>query len=182
MDVAHVLAHYELHLLRPYRLQLRRELVQLLPILPDDLPMGQSVPGAGGISVSLVVIPGVALPIIIRHGELSVAANLSDMHMIRTGVNNERPGVAFRINRTGNRSVFGDLTATYYPPGGIEGIVVARINKLAVYSPNTTRSVAMALTVPENVSLAPGGRLAVSFRTPPQEGDELIAEGSLKLP
>ena len=48
VDVAHVLEHYELQLLGPHHLQLRGELLQPLPILTDDLPMGQSVAGAGG--------------------------------------------------------------------------------------------------------------------------------------
>ena len=135
-----------------------------------------------GITVRLTAIPGVALPIIVRHGETSATASLSDMHLTNAGKTGEKRVVAFRINRTGNRSVFGDLTATYYPPGKTKGLVVSRVNKLAVYSPNATRSVAMGLVMPEGVTLKSGGRIAIVFRTPAKAGDELIAEGGFTLP
>ena len=138
--------------------------------------------GSDGIFVNLVVIPSVALPIIIRHGELSATASLSDMHLVRSDKSGDSQVVAFRINRTGNRSVFGDLTATYFPPGEKNGVVVSLVNMLAVYSPNATRSVAMGLTVPDGVTLQSGGRIAVIFRTPTNASENLIAEGGFTLP
>ncbi len=169
---------------------------------PPDLPEGeyrshlfiQAVPKAGaggrsietatdqgGFSVKLTIIPGVTLPIIVRHGSLSATATLSDFSLTPAGEGKAAPELFFRINRNGDRSLYGDLVATYYPTGQKKGVVVSQINLIAIYTPNASRSVTMRLTAPEDVELA-AGKIEVTYSTPPPEGAKLMAAGEIALP
>lgn len=154
----------------------------LIQRLPKEGTAGRSIEATGadgGITINLVVVPGVALPVIVRHGELSAEASISNLSITEPAPG--RKAVLFRINRSGNRSVFGDLTATYHAPGDTDGIVVARANKLAVYVPNPSRDVAMTLTLPEGTSLVRGGTLRVTYRLPPQEGGKPMASAIVNI-
>ncbi len=137
--------------------------------------------GQGGFSIQLTIIPGVTLPIIVRHGSLSATATLSDFSLTPAGDEKAAPELVLRINRSGNRSLYGDLVATYFPAGQKNGIVVSQINLIAIYTPNASRSVTMRLTVPEDVELATG-RIEVTFSTPPPEGAVLMASGEFAIP
>lgn len=132
-----------------------------------------------GLEISVAVIPGIALPVIVRHGEVSADATLSDIIYDPpplTG-NGERGSLTFRLNRTGNASVYGDLSATYFAPDSDKGILVSEVNQLAVYTPNAFRLVSMPLFFPKGVEAETGGRLAITYRTPPKDGGKTIAAG-----
>ncbi len=145
---------------------------------------GRSVESLGGnqdLSINLTIIPGVTLPVIVRHGNLSAAATLSGFSLAPAGEGGGNPALSFTINRNGARSVYGDLTATYFPSGRSNGIVVSQIKLLAVYVPNATRTVVMPLTLPEGVKLS-GGKIAVTFTTPPLEDAVEMATGEFAVP
>lgn len=154
----------------------------LIQRLPKEGTAGRSIETANteGVTVNLVVVPGVALPVIIRHGEVAAEAAISDLNLAELPQGGK--GISFRINRSGNKSVFGDLTATYFAPGDDDGIVVSQANKLAVYVPNSSRSVVMNLSLPDGVRLSTGGRIEVVYRRPAPEGGKTIAAGKLALP
>lgn len=155
----------------------------LIQSIPKD-GAGQSVEAPTtqeGVSINLLVIPGVSLPVIVRHGTLDAEGAISDMNVLPPERPDAPPRLGFRINRSGARSLFGDLTARYFPPDGAEGLVVSQMNQLAVYTPNATRSVVMALTLPPGVILGPGGRLEVTYDTTPLEGGTTMAKGSLTI-
>lgn len=144
---------------------------------------GQSIeakPGQG-LEISLAVIPGIALPVILRHGQTSAGASLSDFALApaRAGV---KPSLTFRLNRSGNASVYGDLSATYFAPGVKEGVLISEVNQLAVYTPNPFRIVAMQLYPPAGVELDSGGRIVVDFREPPVKGGKSVAAGEYVIP
>lgn len=141
----------------------------------------EAATGQGGFSIQLTIIPGVTLPIIVRHGSLSATATLSDFSLTPAGDEKAAPELVLRINRSGNRSLYGDLVATYFPAGQKNGIVVSQINLIAIYTPNASRSVTMRLTVPEDVELATG-RIEVTYSTPPPEGAVLMASGEFAIP
>lgn len=141
----------------------------------------EAATGQGGFSIQLTIIPGVTLPIIVRHGSLSATATLSDFSLTPAGDEKAAPELVLRINRSGNRSLYGDLVATYFPAGQKNGIVVSQINLIAIYTPNASRSVTMRLTVPEDVELATG-KIEVTYSTPPPEGAVLMASGEFAIP
>lgn len=141
----------------------------------------ESTTNGEGVSIDLLVIPGVSLPVIVRHGTLAATGRISDMNLLPRSRPDDAPRLGFRINRSGGRSLFGDLIARYFAPGSDEGYVVSRTNQLAVYTPNATRSVVMRLTLPQGIELSPGGRIEVTYRTPSPEGAERIAAGAMTL-
>jgi hypothetical protein len=134
-----------------------------------------------GVQIRLIPIYGITIPIIVRQGDLKATAALSDLTLVATDKDNPLPRLRFRISREGNRSTFGDLTATFSPKGGGGDVVVGQIMRLAVYTPNTARTVEMVLRTPEGVDLA-NGSLSVAYRATEEEGGALYGEQKLDLP
>lgn len=137
-----------------------------------------------GLEISLAVIPGVALPVIIRHGEVSATATLSDFTFDRAPVSAspKSPSTTFRLNRDGNKSVYGDLEATYFAPDSDKGVHVSQVNQLAVYTPNAYRTVTMSLVPPTGMDLLSGGKITIIYRTTPKEGGKTIGAGEFRIP
>ncbi|MCH6591357.1 MAG: molecular chaperone [Proteobacteria bacterium] len=135
-----------------------------------------------GIRVRLIPIYGVTIPVIVRHGDLTAKVSLTDLALAPAGGQGEGDRLSFRINRGGNRSVFGDLTVTYFPNGGkADELVVAQVTRLAVYTPNASRTVMMPLRFPDGVTLG-RGRLHVAFREIPKNGGALLGEAEIGVP
>lgn len=149
--------------------------------VPDDA--GQSVETAttpdGQISVNLIPVFGIAIPIIVRNGNLEHAAAISNMQYVPPKEADQLSSIRFNIERTGDRSTFGDLTATVND-GGNE-VVLAQVMRLAVYTPNKDRTVEMPLRVPDGVSLN-GKTINLIYRTTPEEGAKTLATGTVTLP
>jgi len=130
--------------------------------------------------IQLIPIYGVTIPVIVRQGTLSLSAAVTEtVHLPATGDLPER--LEINLTRQGERSAFGDVVATYQAAGGAEKIVVGRISRLAVYTPNDARRVMMTLQVPDGVNLTPGGTLTVSYRATEDEGGQVLAEQSITL-
>lgn len=150
----------------------------MMRAVPDAA--GQSVESTGeGATVRLIPVFGIAVPIIIRHGNVEYDMSLSDISFVPASEQNPLPKIRFNLNRSGNRSSYGDLTATL-TAGGKE-VVLSEIFRLAVYTPNASRTVEMSLRVPDGVKLS-GNTLKVTYKTTSDEGAKLLAEGSTVLP
>ena len=135
-----------------------------------------------GIRVVLVPIYGVSIPVIVRHGDLKAKVSLTDLALAPAGRQGEGDRLSFRINRDGDRSVLGDLTVTYFPNGGkADELVVAQVTRLAVYTPNASRTVMMPLRFPDGVTLG-HGRLHVAFRETSKNGGALLGEAEIGVP
>lgn len=164
------------------RMQLRK---------PADLDPGEyrshllfrAVPAAGpdlgvtedptAFSVKLTAIYGVSIPIIVRHGDTSAKATLSDLELVPPSGAEAAPALRFRIGRTGNQSIYGNLTVTFVAAGG-KASVIGLANGVAVYTPNLLRRAAIPLHVPPGVVLE-HGRLHLAY-TKQDKGNETIAE------
>lgn len=130
--------------------------------------------------IQLIPIYGVTIPVIVRQGTLLLEAGITDtVHLPASGDLPER--LEIKLNRSGTRSAFGDLVATYLPAGGGEEIVVGRISRLAVYTPNDARHVTMPLQIPDGVVLKSGGKLRVTYQATEDEGGQMLAEQSISL-
>jgi P pilus assembly chaperone PapD len=104
--------------------------------IPNDKPLGDKEPeNDNSISVKLVPIFGISLPVIIRAGETTAQLHFSDV-----SVNTEKnPVLKMTFNRTGNMSVYGDISAEYISPSG-KTTKIGVAKGVAVYTPNTTRN------------------------------------------
>lgn len=165
--------------------------------LPADLPPGEyrshllfrAVPAAAaipdspgeatGLSIQLIPIYGVAIPVIVRHGETTATVTLSDLELVGSATAEAGPALRFWIRRAGNRSVHGNLTATFVPAAG-EPVVVGTANGVAVYTPNPARHATMELRAPPGLLLQ-HGRLHLTYS---QQGDAgaTLAEADLQVP
>jgi len=77
--------------------------------------------GNDGPSVQTTTNIGAAIPIIIRHGNLSATAKLSDPQFIPENQSSEtggKPTIKVTVNRDGNASVLGTLRAYWHPTSG----------------------------------------------------------------
>ncbi len=149
--------------------------------VPDDA--GQSVEQTANdtdIAIRLVPIYGISIPVIVRHGKTELKIAMSDLKIEAAREANKPPLLKFKINREGNRSSFGDLVATYNS-GSDEGVIIGQINRLALYAPNSFRTVEMQLRVPDGVTLK-GGKLNLTYSTIADAGGKLMAKTELSIP
>ena len=138
-----------------------------------------STPGDKGIGVVITALVGASIPVIVRQGDTQASATLSDLALL-PAAGEAAPALSFVINRSGNRSVYGDLKVRFTPKGG-QPVDLAKAGALAVYVPNALRRARMALQVPAGTTLA-GGSLSLSYRERAEAGGKMMAEASLSLP
>lgn len=131
------------------------------------------------IGVVITALVGASIPVIVRQGETQASVTLSDLALL-PAAGDTGPALSFQINRSGNRSVYGDLSVRFTPSGG-KPVDLAKAGALAVYVPNALRRARMQLQVPAGVALA-GGILSLSYRERAEAGGKMMAEASLPLP
>ncbi len=106
--------------------------------VPKALPLGEDKASrdSAAIAVRLTPIFGITIPVIIRNGESTAKVSISDVSF--TLVNDTVPRISFKFNRTGNMSVYGDITVDHISAGG-RVTRVGTANGVAVYTPNSSR-------------------------------------------
>jgi P pilus assembly chaperone PapD len=129
------------------------------------------------IGVVLTALVGASIPVIVRHGETDANVSLSHLELQKPGVD-QKQLLVLQLNRSGNRSVYGDLIVSFTPQGGAEQ-VIAKVGGVAVYTPNPLRRAKLAL--PPGLTLARGA-LRVTYRERPEAGGKLLAEAAIVLP
>jgi len=136
-------------------------------------------PGDKAIGVVITALVGASIPVIVRQGETQVSVTLSDLALL-PAAGSAGPALGFQINRSGNRSAYGDLTVRFTPNGG-KPVELSKVGALAVYVPNPLRRARMTLQVPAGMALA-GGTLSLSYRERAEAGGKMMAQASLTLP
>ena len=152
-----------------YRLHM---IFRAVPPAPAQAPVQAEAPK--GLSIKLTPIYGIAIPLIVRHGETTAKVSITDPVLGPAG-----RFLRFRLDRSGNQSVYGDLKATLLPPTG-SSEVLAEATGLAVYTPNASRTVTLAL--PPARPLPPGSRIRITYSLPTEERGTLLAETFLPVP
>ena len=136
-------------------------------------------PAGQEIGTNLTALIGVSIPVIVRHGETTADVTLSGLELLKP-VAGQAATLALVLQRSGNRSVYGDLGAIFTPQGGAAQ-EVGKAGGVAVYTPNPLRRVKLALQPPPGLVLA-RGTLRVTFRERPDAGGKLLAEAAIELP
>lgn len=155
--------------------------VRIMARPPRDLPPGEyrshfvaiSVPDeAGGFSIEQAtqgatptgigvrIVPrfGISIPIIVRVGDTTLETTVQDIALAATPEG--RPMVEMTINRSGNRSAFGDVIVT--APGREEPVAIAR--GIGIYPEIDARRVTIPVDAEvEPAFLASGTRLTVTY-------------------
>ncbi|MDB5933470.1 MAG: hypothetical protein JWQ01_814 [Massilia sp.] len=132
----------------------------------------------GEVGVSLTALIGVSIPVIVRHGETSATVSID--HLALDTATAGQALLSLQLNRSGNRSVYGDLTVRFKPQGGPEQ-VVGKAGGVAVYAPNPLRRAKLSLQVPAGLALS-RGTLSVTYQERADDGGKLIAVGAVDLP
>ena len=144
----------------------------------EKAPLGEeeTMVNPSSISVKLVAIFGISIPVIIRSGESTSSVRISDVSF--QPANDKKPAVKFTFNRSGNMSVYGDVSVDYISPEG-KITPVGSAKGLAVYNPTTKRYVNLELNNNPGVDYHKGS-LKVSYSYDAAK-DKKLAEESIVL-
>ena len=148
--------------------------------VPNELALGEVDPNADTTAVSIRLIPifGITIPIIIRIGEYTTEVFLSDVNLEE---NEEGAKILnFTFNRSGNMSIYGDITVTHVSPQGIE-TQVGVVNGIAVYTPNPIRKFQMFLSNDAPVDFTQG-KLLITYTAQSDVRPQTYASAQLDLP
>ena len=128
---------------------------------------------AEGISINIKTVFGISIPVIIREGTSTTAIELSGLELNRDP---ENPVLSMVINRTGNMSVYGELSVEHISPEGLK-TEIGKVKGLAVYTPNTKRGFSFKLQNTEVIDLNKG-KLNITYKT--EEG-KILGESQYNL-
>jgi len=112
--------------------------------VPKQNALGEETPDTNTTSISVKITPifGITIPAIIRVGETNVKVSITDLSF--RNVNDTIPAFSFTLNRTGDNSVYGDLSVDHISTQG-KITRVATANGVAVYTPNSIRKIQINL-------------------------------------
>jgi hypothetical protein len=97
---------------------------------------------SSAISVRLVPVFGISIPVIIRVGDYTTSASLSDTRFRYD--KDSIPTLDMNLNRKGSMSIYGDVSVDYVLNDG-KAKRVANVKGIALYSPNNFRRFSLAL-------------------------------------
>jgi P pilus assembly chaperone PapD len=136
---------------------------------------------AKSLTVQLIPVVGITIPVIVRQGNLAATATLSDFEIKQANTVKAEKTLSLKINRTGNKSVYGDFRVYFTPRDG-EPVVVGQINGVAVYTPLASRTVDIKLQTPSGFNLS-NGELHITYLAPGKdETTGILAESRLAVP
>jgi len=146
--------------------------------VPNAKPLGEEEKkDTTTVSVRLIPVFGITIPTIIRVGESTTKVTLSDLNF--SFKNDTLPVFGLKFNRTGNMSVYGDLSVDYISPSG-KKTNVGKANGIAVYTPNPARRFMLTLLRNTGVDFS-SGTLHVEYSAPSDAKPMKFAEADLQL-
>jgi P pilus assembly chaperone PapD len=146
---------------------------------PPPTQTSTSVPNTKEITVAAMAIIETSIPLIYRKGSLAASARFSSSDARLETPSGGAPMLTVRLEREGERSVYGDIEVTHV---GSDGSVyqLAYLGGVAVYHPTPSRRFRMSLRVPEGVRLN-AGQLDVSFHERNQKADAVTSKMTIPL-
>lgn len=146
--------------------------------IPDKPILGEEGPAKdSGISIRLVPIFGISIPVIIRIGTASTQVKLSGLSLQM--VEDTIPILAMTFHRTGNMSVYGDVSV-YYTSASGKTTLAGTAKGIAVYTPNLARGFRLTLDKKSDINYH-SGKLSVEYSTADDGHPVRIAGADLVL-
>ena len=140
----------------------------LFRAIPPATPVTQAAAApAKGVSFRLTPVYGVTIPVIVRLGNLTVQAGISNVHLEK---HDGKPAVAMELSRTGTRSTFGEIRVL--KAGVKDPIALSRA--VAVYTEINEREV--VVPVDDNYKGDLTGPVTVEYVETLDDGSKTIAE------
>jgi len=131
-------------------------------------------------SITLTPVLGISIPVIVRNGKTEANISLTDGRIAESGPDGSWAIAKFKGVRTGNRSIYGDIEATFRPTDSSAGIIVAQVAGVAVYTPNTHRNFALRLQAPKGIKLS-SGSVDIVFKQRPDEGNKTLSKITIPI-
>lgn len=146
---------------------------------PDEKPLGEEEPlkDSTSISVSLRAVFGISIPVIIRVGESTAKVSLSELSFEMN--NDTLPMLSMVFHRSGNMSVYGDITVTHISPQG-ETTEAGLMKGIAVYTPGLIRQAKLGLKNNLGINYREG-KLRLVFTPQADDKNGQHAEAELQL-
>jgi P pilus assembly chaperone PapD len=147
--------------------------------LPKQAPLADTTSGMDNKSVAVRLTPifGISIPIIIRVGESDTKVSLTDLRV--EAVAGQAPVLKLQFNRSGNMSIYGDLTVEHISAEG--RITQAAIIKgISVYTPNNVRNLEVKLDNRPGIDYKKGV-LRVVYASPAEGKPEKFASAEMTL-
>ncbi|HEX7711633.1 MAG TPA: molecular chaperone [Sphingomonadaceae bacterium] len=142
--------------------------------LPPVAPVGEQAQAGADQQLKIQLIPvySIAIPIIIRKGNLEATAAISNPQIEQRP---DGPALELDMARSGTASVFGEIRVV--KPGQSDPVFLAR--GIAIYPEITHRKLALPLTADQAAAMK--GPVKVEYRELPENGGGLLAsvEGTL---
>ena len=127
--------------------------------------------------VSITPIFGISIPVIIRKGKLDLQTNLSGVEV--EAVNDSVCHLNVTINRTGEKSAYGNLTVKYLPENGTP-VQVGATNGVGIYPEIDKRNFSMTLRLTNGLRFA-NGKLLICYETTGNKGKRKLAETEYQM-
>jgi len=129
------------------------------------------------LSVQITPIYGITIPIIIRSGIVNVAASLSDLKV--ESEHDTIQNLRLTINRTGNISIYGNISIKYFPVQG-KSYEIGTVNGVGVYTNINKRNILIRLNKTPGVNLK-NGKLKVQYISTDEKNPVVYAMGEIDL-
>lgn len=129
------------------------------------------------VSVQITPVFGISIPIIIRSGVVNASTTLSNMKLEtqQDTINYLR----LTLNRSGNSSVYGNLTIEYFPVKG-KPYEIGKVKGVSVYTNTNKRNILIRLNNTPGLT-SKDGKLKVRYTSPDDEKQVVYAEGELEI-
>lgn len=144
---------------------------------PGKGPESKTRADSNSLSVRLTPVYGITVPTIIRAGAASGEVTLENLSLISNP--DAAPSLSLELRRSGNCSVYGNLTVEHISPDGTTH-KVGDVAGLAVYTPGTRRTCILPLRPVEGVDFTKG-KLKVIYSAPPEAKSRQLASAFLYL-
>ncbi len=130
---------------------------------------------AESVNIQIQVHYGITIPVIVRNGELKYSAKVSEAKIITNEDGSK--SLKAKIERSGERSVYGDISITHYNESGTS-TVLKFLPGVSVFSPNTHRIFDIKLEIPEEVDISKG-KLEIKYID--RDSGNIAAEKSISI-
>lgn len=128
-------------------------------------------------AVRITPVFGISIPVIIRNGNLDAKVEISEI--AAKTLNDSTTQIKFAINRSGNKSVYGNLTVDYVPEKG-KPIQIGVANGVGIYTEIDKRTFQMTLNWPKTIKQH-AGKLIIYYKMPKEEGNNELTHEEYML-
>lgn len=145
---------------------------QITPLGMKDLKFDSTK-----MAVSITPVFGISIPVIVRNGSLSNQLTFSNVDL--QSVNDSISKLSLTINRSGNKSAYGNLKVEFYPVKGQKSDL-GFANGVGVYPEIGKRNFALLIRN-NNAMKTNGGKLVIRFLSPNEDGGAELTRTELIL-